>query len=85
MNIKHKSVKAKTPASKAPAKKQERPKSTPQLGSFVKQQTGEEVPMLILNPESRFPFQFGVPKAKMILEHLDTIRAFAESNGESIE
>jgi hypothetical protein len=34
-------------------------------------------PVLTLNPDSRFPFTFGPAKAEMILEHLETIRAFA--------
>jgi hypothetical protein len=35
-------------------------------------------PMLVLTqgPEDRFPFQFGLKKAKLILEHLDDIKAF---------
>ncbi len=33
-------------------------------------------PMIILNPEDRFPFQFGLNKAKLILQHLEAIRGF---------
>jgi hypothetical protein len=35
-------------------------------------------PMLVLTqgPEDRFPFQFGLKKAKLILEHLEDIKAF---------
>lgn len=35
-------------------------------------------PMLVLkrNEEERFPFSFGLTKAKMILEHLDEIKKF---------
>jgi len=34
--------------------------------------------MLIIrqNPQDKFPFQFGVKKAKLILEHLEDIRKF---------
>ena len=32
--------------------------------------------ILILNPGSRFPFSFGLGKAKMILQHLDAIKKF---------
>lgn len=38
--------------------------------------------LLTLNPKAKFTFSFGVQKAKMILEHIDSIRIFAESNGE---
>ncbi len=39
-------------------------------------------PMLVLSqgPEDRFPFQFGLKKARMILENLDAIRAFVEKH-----
>jgi hypothetical protein len=36
-------------------------------------------PMIILNPDDRFPFQFGLNKAKLILQHVDAIRSFVES------
>lgn len=34
--------------------------------------------MLIIrqSPEDKFPFQFGVKKARLILEHIDDIRQF---------
>ncbi len=33
-------------------------------------------PILTLNPGERFPFSFGLSKAKLILMHLDEIRDF---------
>ena len=36
-------------------------------------------PMIILNPDDRFPFQFGLNKARMILQHIDAIRSFVDS------
>lgn len=42
-------------------------------------------PMLLLNPGSQYRFQFGLGKAKMILQHIDAIRRFVESNGTSID
>ena len=35
-------------------------------------------PMLVLknDPNDKFPFQFGMKKAKLIMAHLDDIRAF---------
>lgn len=40
--------------------------------------------ILCLNPESDFPFQFGLSKAKMLLECLPVIKAFVESDGTKI-
>lgn len=40
--------------------------------------------LICLNPGSKFIFSFGLSKAKMILENLDSIRKFVETNGESI-
>jgi hypothetical protein len=47
-------------------KKQEKPEISEYKGN----------PVITLNPGSRFPFTFGVAKAKLILENLDEIRAF---------
>lgn len=38
--------------------------------------------LLVLNPDAKFKFSFGVSKAKMIIEHIDAIYLFVESNGE---
>ncbi len=37
--------------------------------------------VLVLNPGGKFPFSFGVGKAKMILENIDAIKRFAEEYG----
>lgn len=42
-------------------------------------------PMLCLNPESKWSFQFGLGKARMIVEHIDAIAAFVDSEGKSLE
>ncbi len=42
-------------------------------------------PMLTLNPEDRYIFTFGLPKARLILDNLEAIRAFVESNGRTCE
>jgi len=44
-------------------------------------------PMLVLkiSDEDRFPFQFGLKKAKMILENLDDIKAFVEKHDKAEE
>ena len=39
--------------------------------------------LICLNPGSKFTFSFGLSKAKMILEHLESIKKFVETNGES--
>ncbi len=39
--------------------------------------------IICLNPGSKFPFSFGLGKAKMILENIDAIKIFVDSNGES--
>jgi len=36
-------------------------------------------PMIILNPDDRFPFQFGLNKAKLVLQHIEDIRSFVET------
>lgn len=39
-------------------------------------------PMLVLSqgPDDRFPFQFGLKKAKLILENIDEIKKFVEKH-----
>jgi hypothetical protein len=32
------------------------------------------------NPEDRFPFSFGVSKARLILDHIEDIKKFVEEN-----
>jgi hypothetical protein len=41
--------------------------------------------LICLNPGSKFTFSFGLGKAKMILENLDAIKKFVDTNGESCE
>lgn len=40
--------------------------------------------VICLNPESKFTFSFGVAKAKLILENLDAIRKFVETDGKDL-
>jgi hypothetical protein len=40
--------------------------------------------LICLNPGSKYPFSFGLGKAKMILENIEAIKKFVESNGESL-
>ena len=39
-------------------------------------------PMLVLknNEEDRWPFQFGLKKAKLVLEHIEDIKKFVEKH-----
>jgi len=37
-------------------------------------------PVITLNPGERYPFTFGLAKAKLILQHLDDIRDFVEKH-----
>ncbi len=42
-------------------------------------------PILTLNPNSRYPFSFGVSKAKLILEYLEEIKAFIAKHEDAKE
>ena len=35
--------------------------------------------LIVLNPEAKFPFKFGQAKAKLIIEHIDTVSHFADT------
>lgn len=35
-------------------------------------------PILTLNPGERYPFSFGLAKAKLILQHIEVIKTFVE-------
>ena len=37
-------------------------------------------PVLILNPEDKWPFSFGLTKAKLILQNLEAIRSFVDAH-----
>ena len=43
-------------------------------------------PLVVLkrNDEDKFPMQFGVGKARMILEHIEDIKAFYEKNKDKV-
>ena len=41
---------------------------------------GEQLIVLKRDEEDRFPFQFGIKKAKLILEHINDIKEFVEDN-----
>jgi len=52
-------------------------------GPIVDEYKGNKI--LILNPGSRFPFSFGLGKAKMIMQNLDAIRKFIEQYDKKAE
>jgi len=41
---------------------------------------GNALLVLKRNPEDKYPFSFGVTKAKMILENIEEIKKFVEEN-----
>jgi len=42
-------------------------------------------PLIVIkrNEEDKYPFSFGVSKAKLILENIEEIKKFVEENGDS--
>jgi hypothetical protein len=48
-----------------------------ELGEFK----GNKMIVLKRNPEDKFPFQFGVSKAKLVIEHIEDIKKFVAENG----
>lgn len=51
--------------------------------SFVEHSEFKGKPVLILkrSEEDKYPFSFGVSKAKLILENIEEIKKFVEDNG----
>ena len=51
--------------------------------SIVSESEFKGNPMLVIKQteEDKFPFQFGVKKAKLILENIENIKKFVEKNG----
>lgn len=41
---------------------------------------GNKMIVLKRNPEDKFPFQFGLSKASLIVEHIEDIRKFVADN-----
>ena len=46
---------------------------------------GNPVIVLSYGPDDRFPFQFGLRKARLILEHIEDIKKFVEKHGKAPE
>lgn len=40
-------------------------------------------PMIVIKstPEDKFPFQFGVKKARLVVEHIEDIKKFLQKHG----
>tara|TARA_B100000749_G_scaffold258200_1_gene228115 strand:- start:200 stop:385 length:186 start_codon:yes stop_codon:yes gene_type:complete len=43
---------------------------------------GKSYTLLVLNPEGKYPFSFGLQKASLILDNLDQIKEFVSDNEE---
>ncbi|MFA6030221.1 MAG: hypothetical protein WC969_10230 [Elusimicrobiota bacterium] len=41
---------------------------------------GNKMIVLKRTPDDKYPFQFGVNKAKLVLEHVEDIRKFVDEN-----
>ena len=41
-------------------------------------------PMFVINKNSRYPFSFGLAKAKLIVKYYEKLKAFVNSNGASL-
>jgi hypothetical protein len=52
-------------------------------GSTVERGEYKGKPLIILkrNEEDKFPFSFGVSKARLILDHIEEIKKFVQENG----
>jgi hypothetical protein len=52
-------------------------------GSIVERSEYKGKPLIVLkrNEEDKFPFSFGVSKAKLILENVEEIKKFVEESG----
>ncbi len=50
--------------------------------SIVSESEFKGNPMIVIknDEEDKYPFQFGVKKAKLVLENIDAIKAFVEKN-----
>jgi len=41
--------------------------------------------LICLNPGAKFTFSFGLGKAKLILENIESIKKFVDTNGENCD
>lgn len=53
-------------------------------GSTVSLEVYKNNPMFVLNKASRYPFSFGIHKARLILKHVEQLKTFVATNGASI-
>ena len=66
-------MKSPTPASVPAA-----PALPPALGEYK----GHK--LVVLNPSDRFPVQFGLMKARLVVQHFEAIRRFVQSGGTAV-
>lgn len=53
-------------------------------GSTLHLDVYKNKPMFVINKASRYPFSFGVPKAKLLVKYAGELKRFAESEGKTI-
>ena len=52
------------------------------MSAEISEYKGSKVLVLKKNNDDKYPFSFGLSKAKLIIEHLDDIKKFVEENKE---
>ena len=53
--------------------------------SITEYPEGSGKPLIVLNPGARFPFSFGLAKARQILANVGFIQTFVDTNGTAVE
>ena len=53
-------------------------------GSTCEIDSYKDQPMFTINKQSRYPFSFGLLKARLILHHLSSLRNFVSSGGQRL-
>jgi hypothetical protein len=66
-------------------KAQAKADAAPKKGNSVSYSEYNGHKIIVLNPEDRFPFQFGLKKAKLILDNIAAIEKFVAENDDSSE
>jgi len=61
------------------------PNNKPVAEGEPRESTFRDRPVLVLAPESKWPFSFGVAKAKLILKYYDAIKAFVAKHDKKEE
>lgn len=51
----------------------------------IKPANGKYATTIVLGSDTQWPFSFGMAKAKLIVEHIEAIKSFVATNGQSID